>query len=244
MRVVHNRISHWPSGYHGAYRERRRECGLQLYKSVGVARGDTQAAERQRSENFRFFGAPMSRSSPRIENLAPTGYRLRRLCRQFRTCRTFAWRRGDRAGLHRPPIRHFGASASASVRTGWSCAAFRSAMRIPRTPRTDFEPRAPLFRRLRAGSTNELRKCSLWPPVTRWRRLRGGAESCISDESSALIGWDIPCRVQGGGAGFPRIPYEAATVIIGLESDPDSHTESEQDRTARGGPRQDIVTQA
>lgn len=48
----------WPSGYHGVYRERRRECGLQLYQSVGVAAGDRQAGEVQRLENFRFFGAP------------------------------------------------------------------------------------------------------------------------------------------------------------------------------------------
>jgi nitroreductase len=48
----------WPSAYHGVYQERRRECGLQLYKSVGVDRGDIQATEQQRLENFRFFGAP------------------------------------------------------------------------------------------------------------------------------------------------------------------------------------------
>ncbi len=48
----------WPSGYNGVYKERRRECGLQLYKSVGVTRGDDAGAERQRLENFRFFGAP------------------------------------------------------------------------------------------------------------------------------------------------------------------------------------------
>jgi nitroreductase len=48
----------WPSGYHGVYKERRRECGLQLYESVGVAAGDRQAGEQQRLENFRFFGAP------------------------------------------------------------------------------------------------------------------------------------------------------------------------------------------
>ena len=48
----------WPLGYHGAYQERRREYGLQLYSAVGVARGDTRAAEQQRLENFRFFGAP------------------------------------------------------------------------------------------------------------------------------------------------------------------------------------------
>lgn len=48
----------WPREYRGIYRERRRECGLQLYRATGVARGDHAAAERQRNENFRFFGAP------------------------------------------------------------------------------------------------------------------------------------------------------------------------------------------
>lgn len=47
----------WPA-YQGVYLERRRECGLQLYQATGVARGDSAAAERQRLENFRFFGAP------------------------------------------------------------------------------------------------------------------------------------------------------------------------------------------
>jgi nitroreductase len=47
----------WPA-YQGVYLERRRECGLQLYKATGVVRGDAEAAERQRMENFRFFGAP------------------------------------------------------------------------------------------------------------------------------------------------------------------------------------------
>lgn len=48
----------WPREYRGIYQQRRRECGLQLYQATGVARGDTQAADRQRLENFRFFGAP------------------------------------------------------------------------------------------------------------------------------------------------------------------------------------------
>lgn len=48
----------WPSAYLGVYQDRRRECGRQLYQAVGVARGDKDAAERQRLENFRFFGAP------------------------------------------------------------------------------------------------------------------------------------------------------------------------------------------
>jgi nitroreductase len=47
----------WPE-YQGVYLQRRRECGLQLYGATGVARGDTAAAQRQRLENFRFFGAP------------------------------------------------------------------------------------------------------------------------------------------------------------------------------------------
>ena len=48
----------WPREYRGVYLQRRRECGFQLYAAVGVQRGDTQGAERQRLENFRFFGAP------------------------------------------------------------------------------------------------------------------------------------------------------------------------------------------
>jgi len=48
----------WPREYRGVYLQRRRECGLQLYAATGVARGDVQAAQRQRLENFRFFGAP------------------------------------------------------------------------------------------------------------------------------------------------------------------------------------------
>lgn len=48
----------FPREYRGVYRERRRECAGQLYDSVGVARGDREASERQTFENFRLFGAP------------------------------------------------------------------------------------------------------------------------------------------------------------------------------------------
>ncbi|HYW04428.1 MAG TPA: nitroreductase [Gammaproteobacteria bacterium] len=48
----------FPRQYTGVYRQRRRECGFQLYEAVGVARGDREAGNRQRLENFRFFGAP------------------------------------------------------------------------------------------------------------------------------------------------------------------------------------------
>jgi nitroreductase len=48
----------FPREYRDVYRERRRECGFQLYDAVGVARGDREAAARQGMENFRLFGAP------------------------------------------------------------------------------------------------------------------------------------------------------------------------------------------
>ncbi|MEK9719748.1 MAG: nitroreductase [Quisquiliibacterium sp.] len=48
----------FPGEYRGVYQQRRRECGFQLYEAVGVERGDRAAGERQRMENFRFFGAP------------------------------------------------------------------------------------------------------------------------------------------------------------------------------------------
>jgi len=48
----------FPREYRGVYLERRRACGWQLYESVGVARGDRDAAARQSMENFRLFGAP------------------------------------------------------------------------------------------------------------------------------------------------------------------------------------------
>jgi nitroreductase len=47
-----------PREYRGAYLERRRESGFQLYNSLGIARGDTDAHARQELANFNFFGAP------------------------------------------------------------------------------------------------------------------------------------------------------------------------------------------
>lgn len=48
----------FPRAYRGVYLDRRRECGFQLYESVGVSRGDKAGYARQARENFRFFGAP------------------------------------------------------------------------------------------------------------------------------------------------------------------------------------------
>jgi nitroreductase len=48
----------FPRDYTGAYLERRRESGFQLYNALGIPRGDKQAYNKQAMENFRFFGAP------------------------------------------------------------------------------------------------------------------------------------------------------------------------------------------
>lgn len=48
----------FPREYRGAYLQRRRECGFQLYDSVGIVRGDRVASGEQARENFRLFGAP------------------------------------------------------------------------------------------------------------------------------------------------------------------------------------------
>ena len=48
----------FPTDYRGAYQERRREVGWQLYDAVGVAKGDREASAREGMRNFEFFGAP------------------------------------------------------------------------------------------------------------------------------------------------------------------------------------------
>lgn len=48
----------YPAAYTGAYLERRRECGWQLYDAVGVKQGDRAGSAAQANENFRLFGAP------------------------------------------------------------------------------------------------------------------------------------------------------------------------------------------
>lgn len=48
----------YPGEYRGVYLDRRRECGFQLYDSVGVPKGDKAGGMKQVFENFRLFGAP------------------------------------------------------------------------------------------------------------------------------------------------------------------------------------------
>ena len=48
----------FPLEYNGIYQARRKECGLQLYNSVGIQKGEQSKAIMQMHENFKFFGAP------------------------------------------------------------------------------------------------------------------------------------------------------------------------------------------
>ena len=48
----------WPVGYSGAYLDRRRAVGWQLYHAVGVQKGDREGAARQSARNFVMFDAP------------------------------------------------------------------------------------------------------------------------------------------------------------------------------------------
>lgn len=48
----------FPRRYAGIYLERRKVCGVQLYRALGIGREDREAAHRQSLENFRLFGAP------------------------------------------------------------------------------------------------------------------------------------------------------------------------------------------
>lgn len=48
----------FPTAYEGAYQERRREVGWQLYDAVGVRKGDRTGSAQQAARNFLFFDAP------------------------------------------------------------------------------------------------------------------------------------------------------------------------------------------
>jgi nitroreductase len=48
----------FPGTYSGAYQERRRTCGWQLYDAVGVEKGDRAGSAKQMMQNYALFGAP------------------------------------------------------------------------------------------------------------------------------------------------------------------------------------------
>lgn len=48
----------WPSKYSGAYAERRRTCGFQLYDAAGIEKSDRPARAAQMMRNYALFDAP------------------------------------------------------------------------------------------------------------------------------------------------------------------------------------------
>ncbi|GAA5124031.1 nitroreductase [Alloalcanivorax gelatiniphagus] len=48
----------FPPSYIGVYQQRRRECGFQLYDSIGIAKEDSDRRLEQMLRNFEFFDAP------------------------------------------------------------------------------------------------------------------------------------------------------------------------------------------
>ena len=64
----------FPAAYRGAHLERRRECGWQLYASVGIERGDREAARRQALQNYEL----LRRAPRRHRHLRGRTGRLRR----------------------------------------------------------------------------------------------------------------------------------------------------------------------
>lgn len=63
-----------PGSYEGVLRDRRRASGFALYESVGIAREDWGARERQSRDNLRFFGAPQVVIVTCPANLGPYAY--------------------------------------------------------------------------------------------------------------------------------------------------------------------------
>ena len=48
----------WPAKYSGAYAERRRTCGFQLYDAAGIEKSDRPARMAQMMRNYALFDAP------------------------------------------------------------------------------------------------------------------------------------------------------------------------------------------
>lgn len=51
--------AYYPPTFREPYLSRRRKVGLDLYRLLGIARGEDDKMRRQHARNFRFFGAPV-----------------------------------------------------------------------------------------------------------------------------------------------------------------------------------------
>ena len=51
---------YYPAQWRDPYKSRRHECGMQLYNSLGIKRGDKEGRREQWAANYRAFGAPVA----------------------------------------------------------------------------------------------------------------------------------------------------------------------------------------
>ena len=63
----------WPTQYVGEYAQRRRQCGYQLYDSIGIQKEDKKRRKEQMMLNYKFFGAPHVAIVTSDSDLGPYG---------------------------------------------------------------------------------------------------------------------------------------------------------------------------
>ena len=63
----------WPTQYVGQYAQRRRQCGYQLYESIGIQKEDKKRRKEQMMLNYKFFGAPHVAIITSESDLGPYG---------------------------------------------------------------------------------------------------------------------------------------------------------------------------
>ena len=63
----------WPTQYVGEYAQRRRQCGYQLYDSIGIQKEDKKRRKEQMMLNYKFFGAPHVAIITSESDLGPYG---------------------------------------------------------------------------------------------------------------------------------------------------------------------------
>ena len=63
----------WPTQYVGQYAQRRRQCGYQLYESIGIQKEDKKRRKEQMMLNYKFFGAPHVAIVTSDSDLGPYG---------------------------------------------------------------------------------------------------------------------------------------------------------------------------
>jgi nitroreductase len=52
-------FKYYPDSFFEPYIGRRRACGIGLYQTLGIAKGETEKIQQARARNFRFFDAPV-----------------------------------------------------------------------------------------------------------------------------------------------------------------------------------------